>query len=140
MRATNCSPILARTYNVSATTDPRRRNQSNADEITEASTLLLLEKSVPAKTVIPKPQAKGDFIVKRWGRRRDKRALTYAIQNHRIPGRSFDKGITVPEWEQGFYEGTAGFTGSTWDLIATDRTDTLLTMLIIPSSIRSTAR
>lgn len=54
--------------------------------------------------IIPKPQAKADFKVKGWGMRREQEALIYLIPNHRNPGLSYQKGITVAEFNDAYYE------------------------------------
>ena len=54
--------------------------------------------------LIPKPDAKSDFIIKGWGKRRGEDALIYYIPNHRNPNKPYQKGITVSEWEQAFSE------------------------------------
>jgi hypothetical protein len=46
-------------------------------------------------TVIPKPAAKADFLVKDIGTRRGERALIYSIPNHQNPGKPYHKGITA---------------------------------------------
>ncbi len=61
-----------------------------------------IERSAIPGTVIPKPQARGDFIVKGWGMRRGKRALIYTIPNHTNPRKPYEKGITASEWTQAF--------------------------------------
>ena len=48
---------------------------------------------------IPKPQAKGKFLVKGWGRRRNEVALVYTIPNHKNPAKPYQKGITESEFE-----------------------------------------
>jgi len=48
-------------------------------------------------TIIPKPEAKGDFVVKDWGIRRKKDALIYLIPNHKNPGKPDEKGVNVVE-------------------------------------------
>jgi len=48
--------------------------------------------------VIPKPEAKSDFIVKGWGKRRGEAALIYYIPNRENPGRPYQKGVNVSEW------------------------------------------
>ena len=58
----------------------------------------LVEQVAAPGTVIPKPEARGDFFVRRWGRRRGERALIYAIPNHRDEKRPYEKGITESEW------------------------------------------
>ena len=59
------------------------------------------EKAAPG-TVIPKPEARGDFVVKGWGRRRGERALIYTIPNHSAFGRPHQKGINESEWVKAF--------------------------------------
>lgn len=58
-----------------------------------------IEASVEPGTIIPKPAATGEFVVKGWGTRRGERALIYTIPNHKNPARPYAKGITVPEWQ-----------------------------------------
>ena len=53
-------------------------------------------------TVIPKPDAKADFIVKGWGKRRRDDALIYKIPNHNNPEKPYQKGITEAELEQAY--------------------------------------
>ena len=60
--------------------------------------------SILSGTVIPKPGAKADFIVKGWGERRREVALIYRIPNHNNPGRPYEKGITASEFETAFSE------------------------------------
>lgn len=60
----------------------------------------LIERRIRPGTVIPKPKARGDFIVKGWGRRRGERALIYYVPNHKNPSRPGQKGITVSEWQK----------------------------------------
>ena len=55
-------------------------------------------------TVIPKPDAKADFIVKGWGRRRGENSLIYFIPNHINPRSPYEKGITESEWEQAYQQ------------------------------------
>jgi hypothetical protein len=52
--------------------------------------------------VIPKPEAKSDFIVKDWGKRRGEKALIYFVPNHRNPGRPNQKGVNISEWEKAY--------------------------------------
>ncbi len=61
-----------------------------------------LENALRPGTVIPKPNAQADFIVKGWGARRGQRALIYNIPNHKVPTKPYEKGITGSEWEQAF--------------------------------------
>jgi len=67
---------------------------------------------LPGGTVIPKPEAKGDFIIKGWGMRRGERALIYTIPNHKNSSKPHQKGITRSEWERAFerLQGTGEFT------------------------------
>ncbi len=66
-------------------------------------------------TVIPKPRAKGEFVVKGWGTRRGERALIYRIPNNKNPGRPYEKGITVSEFEQAYEKiMTSGEFSSRW--------------------------
>ena len=58
----------------------------------------LIKQNVTPGTVIPKPAARADFVVKRWGRRRGESALVYTIPNHRNESRPYEKGITESEW------------------------------------------
>ncbi|MFQ5862326.1 MAG: hypothetical protein ACE5IC_04295 [Candidatus Brocadiales bacterium] len=51
-------------------------------------------------TVIPKPEAKANFVVKGWGKRRGENALIYKIPNHKNPNRPYQKGITESEFRQ----------------------------------------
>lgn len=53
-------------------------------------------------TVIPKPEAKADFVVKGWGRRRGEPALVYTVPNHRNPSRPYEKGIAISEFESAY--------------------------------------
>jgi hypothetical protein len=52
--------------------------------------------------VIPKPEAKSDFIVKGWGRRRGEEALVYFVPNHENPGRPNQKGVNISEWKKAY--------------------------------------
>jgi hypothetical protein len=61
-----------------------------------------IERAVRPGMVIPKPKAKGDFLVKGWGGRRGERALIYTIPNHKTPTKPFEKGITTSEWKRAF--------------------------------------
>lgn len=55
-------------------------------------------------TVIPKPDAKADFKVKGWGRRRGECALIYFVPNHENPRSPYENGITESEWEQAYQQ------------------------------------
>ncbi|MBI3714064.1 MAG: hypothetical protein HY253_14040 [Burkholderiales bacterium] len=55
-------------------------------------------------TIIPKPKAKADFVVKDWGTRRSEKALIYFIPNHVNTTKPSQKGVTVSEFEKAFSE------------------------------------
>ncbi|MCY3787822.1 MAG: hypothetical protein OXH63_03430 [Gemmatimonadetes bacterium] len=61
-----------------------------------------VEQIATAGTVVPKPEARGDFVVKGWGRRRRERALVYTIPNHHDKRRPYEKGITESEWAMAY--------------------------------------
>jgi hypothetical protein len=63
-----------------------------------------IQQVAPPGTVIPKPRAKGDFIVKGVGIRRGERAIIYTIPNHREPNNRYEKGINASELERAFQE------------------------------------
>jgi hypothetical protein len=63
-----------------------------------ASILADVERLVRPGMVIPKPEAKADFIIKGWGQRRGERALIYTIPNRSTPQNPYEKGITMSEW------------------------------------------
>jgi hypothetical protein len=67
------------------------------------SILLKLQGLSPG-TVIPKPEAKGDFTIKGWGRRRRQPALVYFVPNHRNPEKPTEMGINTLEWEQAYQQ------------------------------------
>ena len=52
--------------------------------------------------VIPKPEAKGDFTFKGWGKRRNQPALIYTIPNHADAARPYEKGVTEREFEAAY--------------------------------------
>lgn len=62
----------------------------------------LIEQTALPGTVIPKPEARGDYVVKCWGRRRGERALVYTIPNHNDKKRPYEKGITESEWVKAY--------------------------------------
>ena len=62
----------------------------------------LIERTVTPGTLIPKPEARSDFVAKRWGRRRGERALVYTIPNHRNEKRPYEKAITESEWVRAY--------------------------------------
>jgi len=53
-------------------------------------------------TVIPKPEASGDFVVKGIGRRSEQDALVYLIPNHEAASKPYQKGVTIREWESAY--------------------------------------
>jgi len=63
-----------------------------------------IRESIISETVIPKPKARADFIVKGQGKRRDETALIYRVPNHKNPGKPGEKGITDSEFEKAFAE------------------------------------
>jgi hypothetical protein len=63
-----------------------------------------LRASIDAGRLIPKPEAKSDFVVKGWGKRRGESALIYQIPNHSNPSKPYEKGITVAEFEKAHAE------------------------------------
>mgnify|MGYP005844138407 CR=1 FL=1 len=63
-----------------------------------------IQQQILPGTVIPKPAAKADFVVKGWGIRRGESALIYQIPNHRNPERPYEKGITEAEFVQAHEE------------------------------------
>ena len=58
----------------------------------------------PPGTVIPKPKAKSDFIVKGLGKRRGEQAIVYVIPSHTNPPKPHEKGVTVSEVERAYRE------------------------------------
>jgi hypothetical protein len=60
------------------------------------SILPLLQHLLPG-IVIPKPEAKGDFTIKGWGKRSGEVALIYFIPNHNDSRKPHQMGITVGE-------------------------------------------
>jgi hypothetical protein len=66
---------------------------------------MLLErilKVAPPGTIIPKPRAKGDFIVKGQGIRRGKPAIIYTIPNHKNRDKPGEKGINAAELDAAY--------------------------------------
>ena len=63
---------------------------------------ILPGKSVRIGAIIPKPDAKADFVVKRLGSRRGETALIYTIPNHSNPKKPYEKGISGSEWEAAY--------------------------------------
>lgn len=61
-------------------------------------------KKIASGTVIPKIEAKSDFIIKGWGNRRGEEALIYTIPNHKEPSRPYEKGITASEWMRAYQQ------------------------------------
>ena len=60
--------------------------------------------AAPPGTVIPKPAAKANFLVKGTGTRRGERALIYTIPNHKNPDKPYQKGITATEIERAYQQ------------------------------------
>ena len=61
-----------------------------------------IKKKITAGAVIPKPDAKADFIVKGWGKRRKEEALIYRIPNHKQPEKPHEKGVNLSEWRKAY--------------------------------------
>lgn len=59
-------------------------------------------------TVIPKPKAKADFVVKGWGKRRGEDALVYQIPNHKNPNKPHEKGVNIGEWLMAYQQIMSG--------------------------------
>lgn len=59
-------------------------------------------KQIPTGTIIPKPEARAEFRVKGWGKRRGEPALVYFIPNRNDPRKPYQKGINLSEWEQAY--------------------------------------
>ena len=58
----------------------------------------------PSGTIIPKPESKGEFLIKGIGKRRGEEALIYFIPNNKNPQKPYQKGITVSEFESAYDE------------------------------------
>jgi len=63
-----------------------------------------IEKIAKSGTVIPKPMAKSDFVIKGWGKRRGEVALIYRIPNQKNPGFYYEKGIAKSEFEKAYQQ------------------------------------
>lgn len=63
-----------------------------------------VRKAIGPGAIIPKPEGKGEFVVKGWGRRRGEAALIYRIPNHKCPSKPYEKGITESEFERAYAE------------------------------------
>jgi hypothetical protein len=61
-----------------------------------------IKAKVKPGVVIPKPEAKSDFIVKGWGKRRREEALIYFVPNHKNPDKPYQKGINNSEWDKAY--------------------------------------
>ena len=61
-------------------------------------------RAIAPGTIIPKPEAHADFIVKGWGKRAGKEALICFNPNHSAPRKPFQKGITITEWVAAYEE------------------------------------
>lgn len=78
---------------------------SNSGGEQRLEVIMIIERirnKVSRGTVIPKPEATSDFVVKAWGHRRGERAIVYFIPNRKNPGKSHEKGITETEFEHAF--------------------------------------
>lgn len=56
----------------------------------------------PKGTVVPKPRARGEYIIKGLGKRRGEKALIYTIPNHKNPQKPYEKGVTVSEIQEAY--------------------------------------
>lgn len=63
-----------------------------------------VKNEISSGDTIPKPNPKGKFLVKGWGRRRDQSALIYTIPNHKNPAKPYQKGICESEFEAAYHE------------------------------------
>lgn len=61
-------------------------------------------KDISSGSVIPKPSAKDEFIIKGEGKRRGERALIYYIPNHNDSTKPYEKGMTESEFEQAYQQ------------------------------------
>lgn len=61
-----------------------------------------IRKKIQPGMEIPKPEAKGKFLVKGWGKRGGEGALIYRIPNHSNPHKPYEKGITLSEFDIAF--------------------------------------
>ena len=68
----------------------------------EFSIVKLIRDKIEPGMVIPKPEAKNDFLVKGWGRRRGEKALVYYIPNRINPNKAYEKGISESEFTLAF--------------------------------------
>jgi hypothetical protein len=64
--------------------------------------IILRIQQIDPGTVIPKPAAHEDFVVKGWGKRAGQKALVYFIPSHKNPSKPFQKGVTLSEWAAAF--------------------------------------
>jgi len=61
-----------------------------------------IKEKVHSGDIIPKPDAKADFIIKGWGKRRGENAFIYFIPNHNNSEKPYQKGITESEFEKAY--------------------------------------
>ena len=62
----------------------------------------LVERTAAPGTRIPKPEARGAYVVKRWGCGQGERALVCTIPNHNNAMRPYEKQITESEWVRAY--------------------------------------
>lgn len=60
--------------------------------------------SIKPGTTIPKPAAKSDFVIKGIGKRRGEQALIYYIPNSKTGLPTYEKGITISEFESAYLQ------------------------------------
>jgi|HubBroStandDraft_6_1064221.scaffolds.fasta_scaffold708579_2 hypothetical protein len=58
----------------------------------------------PPGTLIPKPEAQGEFRIKGDGFRRGQRARVYTIPNNKNSAKPYEKGVTWAEFDQAYAE------------------------------------
>ncbi len=61
-----------------------------------------IKAKIKSGTVIPKPDATADFVVKGWGMRRSEEALIYKVPNNKNPQKPYEKGINISEWKKAY--------------------------------------
>ncbi|HHF3171029.1 TPA: hypothetical protein ACPJ1O_004410 [Vibrio diabolicus] len=65
--------------------------------------------------VIPKPEAKADFVIKGIGRRRGEEALIYRIPSHSEKAPFYEKGVTLSEFQLAYsHLRESGYLTRTW--------------------------
>jgi hypothetical protein len=78
-----------------------RRKRTEKTTMTVPALLQRIRQIRPG-TVIPKPAAREEFVVKGWGKRAGQEALVYFIPNHANSSKPYQKGVTLAEWAAAF--------------------------------------